>query len=282
MRRARDPHRHGQRQHLEAGARVVGATVGGDREKVRDLPEEQHREQRQPRRIEVARHRRPAHERRQRARHGAHEQRRAREALQRRVDRHVAGDRDEAEDSGQEVAAQEHQRDADAGHPGAERQRRLGRHDRARQRPVARPFHQRVGVAFQVHVQRVRRGDQQRRADQRHDRPPVRDLAGRQPQPAQEGDHHHPRDARLAEADHAREPLEADAPGHDRRIRAQDDQHLRREQRGGDGQVRLDRRQVEEAGDGADAERDLHDDQQRARRSPARAGRAAGPPGAPS
>ena len=61
-----------------------------------------------------------------------------------------------------------------------------------------------------------------------------------------------------------------------------DDQHLRREQRGGDGQVRLDRRQVEEAGDGADAERDLHDDQQRARRPPARAGRAARRRGAAS
>ena len=80
---------------------------------------------------------------------------------------------------GQQVAAQEDQR---------RRRRRpapvpnasaaSGETMRARQRAIARPLHQRVDVALEVHVEACStRADQQRGADQGHDRAPVRRSA---------------------------------------------------------------------------------------------------------
>ena len=107
------------------------------------------------------------------------------------------------------------------------------------------------------------------------------DVAGRQPEAAQERDHDHAGDARFAEADHAGEPFEGDRAGHGARVGAQHDQHLRREQRGRDGEVRLDGGQVEEARDRANAEGDLDADQHgRDERQRAQAGPPDGaPPG---
>ena len=203
---ARRAHRHRQRQHLEAGARVVGGAVDGDRQEVGDLPEEQHREQRQPRRVEVAGHRRPAHERRQRARHRADEQRRARVALQRRVDRDVAGDRDAGRGARSGgccpgTPARRRRRPAPVPNASAASGDTIARGSG----PIARPLHQRVGVALQVHVEGVRRGDQQRRADQGHDRrASARCRPGASQRPPRKVIDHQPGDARLAEADHAR------------------------------------------------------------------------------
>src|SRR5215470_17371730 len=87
-------------QDLEAGGQVVLLPEDGDREKMRDLPEEDDAEEREPGGRERAGAGGPAEERRHRARDRSDEKRVHRALLHRRVDEDVEDERDRAEEPG--------------------------------------------------------------------------------------------------------------------------------------------------------------------------------------
>ncbi len=151
---------------LQPGAGVVLCAEDRDGREVRDLPEKQHAEEQEPAEPHGAGHRGPAEERRDRARHRAHEEREVRVALEGRIDGDVADERHEAEQPGRRVDEKEQRRGDDAERD-AECERDVRRHAPGGQRAVARPHHEGVDVALPPHVERVRGADDERRADER-------------------------------------------------------------------------------------------------------------------
>ena len=161
-----EPSRSRDGEHREAAARVVLAVEPADREKVRQLPEEEDREEGPAGRAEAAARGRPAHQRRQRARDRADDRAERGHALQRRVGEDVREQRRGAERERQQVDAGE---DDEAGARRASARRRSassGAHAPGGQRPAARARHARVRVPLEVLVERRGAAAQQRGPDQ--------------------------------------------------------------------------------------------------------------------
>ena len=122
-----DAHAAHRWQHLDAGARVLLLAEDGDRDEVRQLPEEQDAEQDDAGPLEPAGGGGPADQRRERPGHRAHQQRGRALLLHGGVNRHVANQRDRSEQTGEAVDAKGEQRNGD----GTEREAKNQRHVRA-------------------------------------------------------------------------------------------------------------------------------------------------------
>ena len=183
---------------------------------MRELPKEEDEEKHRRARPEGALGGRPAQDRRERARHRAHQRAERRLALQGRIETEVARDRRQRNRRGQEV-----HEEREVGHASRRKQgpedRRLGRvHPSRRERPGLRPVHLRVGLALEKHVERRRAGRaEERPRDEMEEEPPVERRRRRDVEADARRDRDHERDPGLRERHEIAHPR----PRHGRRDR---------------------------------------------------------------
>ena len=134
---------------------------------MRHLPQEQDGEQHQRGRVDASRGRGPSDERRDGSGNGAHEERCRRTPLQWRVYEGVNHEREGREQAGEGADDEREKRNRNRGEQDAEEQGAGGIDAAGGQRSVHRARHQRIGVALEVHVEDVRRGDDQNRSEHR-------------------------------------------------------------------------------------------------------------------
>src|SRR5262245_57541818 len=198
----RRPVRVDDRKDANAGSRVVVAIEPSDRERVRQLPEEDDGKQHGGAQTELAARREPAGHRRQRAGDGAHQHAERAARFERRVGAEIEDGRGEGEpghghaDTGGEIRhtrRREHAR---------EEERLEGLEPAVRQRAPSRALHERVDITLDILVQRECPARRHEGSDEQMDHlGQIRRSIERREVSGERAGEDHDKHARLAERD---------------------------------------------------------------------------------
>ena len=205
-------------EDLHARRAVLVSPEHGDGQKVRDLPRDQEREEEQSARVQPSGDGRPPHQRGERSGDGAEHQRPGGPRLERGIRTDVTHERENPEREGQQIAPQREHVDGQARQEHPERQADVRREASGSQRSVSGPRHEPVPLPLHPAVQRVRRADEERRAEQgaHPGRGPGR--AGSEPHAARQGAEHEGGEPRLGQGDEIQDRSSCERSGGARRL----------------------------------------------------------------